>query len=87
MSVVNTVMSSVPRGRFLSMDMRTGLWYDVGYERSVAIALEALVTETTGAGMLTKTMNKLNGWGGGGGTMLPVARTAIVQRVLASKAA
>ena len=95
-SVVNTVMSSVPRGRFLSLDMRTGLWYDVEYERSVEIALEALVAETTTGRMLTKTMNKLNGGGGGimkhtaasgGGMMPPVARTAIVQRVLTSKAA
>jgi hypothetical protein len=90
-SVVNTVMSSVPRGRFLSMDMHTGFWYDVGYERSVEIALGALVAETTGGRMLTKTMNKRNGGDGGimkhTAAMPLVARTTTVQRVLASKAA
>jgi len=72
------------------MDMCTGLWYDVGYERSVEIALEALVADTTGGQMLTKTTNKWNGDGGimkHTAAMPPVARTATVQRVLASKAA
>jgi len=95
-SVVNTVMSSVPPGQFLSMDMHTGFWYDVGYERSVEIALEALVADTTEGRMLAKTMSKLNGEDGGiikhtaasdGGTKPPEVRTATVQRVLASKAA
>ena len=82
-SVVNTVMSSVPQGRFISMDMRTGLWYVVGYERSVEIVLEALVAETTEGGMLTNMlMNKLNGGGGG-----IIKERGHVPRVLVSKAA
>jgi len=94
MSVVNTVMSSVPQGRFISMDMHTGLWYVVGYERSKEIALEALLAATTGCATHTNMfMNKLHGGGGGiikqsgGGTVPPVARTAQVPRVLVSKAA
>ena len=95
-SVVYTVMSSVPPGQFLSMDMHTGFWYDVGYERSVEIALDALVADTTEGRMLAETMKKLNGVDGGtikhtaasdGGTKPPVVRTATVHRVLTSKAA
>mmetsp|Transcript_14765 Transcript_14765/g.25211 ORF Transcript_14765/g.25211 Transcript_14765/m.25211 type:complete len:278 (-) Transcript_14765:93-926(-) len=44
--IVNAVTSSVPQGRFLSLDIHTGLWYDVGYERATAITMETLMTET-----------------------------------------
>jgi len=82
-SVVNTVTSSVPPGRFLSLDMRTGLWFDVGYERAVDIALEALATESKEGSLLAKMMtNKICSGGGGilkqtsssgGGTMRQAA--------------
>ncbi|KAL3764818.1 hypothetical protein ACHAWU_006235 [Discostella pseudostelligera] len=42
-SLVDAVSSSVPAGRFISLDRETRLWYDVGYERAVGIALESLV--------------------------------------------
>lgn len=45
-SIVNAVSTSVPRGRFLSLDIHTGLWYDVGYERAAGITLETLMAET-----------------------------------------
>ena len=47
--VVNAVTTSVPQGRFLSLDIHTGLWYDVGYDRAVGITLELLMAE---AGMM-----------------------------------
>jgi hypothetical protein len=88
-SVVNAVASSVPAGRFLSMDMRTGLWFDVGYERSVEFALEALASESKEGEMLAKMMtNKL---GGGVGGILKQSSAgvgpSVAPRVLASKAA
>lgn len=46
-SLVDAVTSSVPNGRFISLDRETRLWYDVGYERAVGIALEALADKTT----------------------------------------
>ena len=93
-SVVNTVTSSVPPGRFLSLDMRTGLWFDVGYERAVGIALEALAAESKEGALVAKMMTKkIHGGGGGilkqtstsGSTMRPAAPS--IPRVLASKAA
>ncbi|KAL7530036.1 hypothetical protein ACHAWF_003211 [Thalassiosira exigua] len=45
-SVVNAVQASVPEGRFLSLDIHTGLWYDVGRDRAVGITMEALMAET-----------------------------------------
>jgi hypothetical protein len=46
-SLVDTVMSSVPKGRFISLNRETRLWYDVGYERAVGIALDSLAEKTT----------------------------------------
>ena len=87
-SVVNAVTSSVPAGRFLSLDMRTGLWFDVGYERSVEIALEALSTESKEGAMLAKMMtNKLSGGVGGILKQTSTGGGSSVPRVLASKAA
>jgi len=45
-SIVNAVATSVPQGRFVSLDIHTGLWYDVGYERAAGITLETLMAET-----------------------------------------
>lgn len=45
-SIVNAVTTSVPQGRFLSLDIHTGLWYDIGYERATEITFETLATET-----------------------------------------
>eukprot|EP00804_Cyclotella_cryptica_P011393 CCRYP_016053-RA/>CCRYP_016053-RA protein AED:0.14 eAED:0.14 QI:280/1/1/1/0/0/2/133/218 len=44
-SVVHTIQSCVPQGRFLSMDPHSGTWYDVGYERAVRITMEVLSHE------------------------------------------
>ena len=44
-SIVHTIQSCVPRGRFLSMDPHSGTWYDVGYERAVRITIEVLSHE------------------------------------------
>lgn len=51
-SIVNAVTTSVPQGRFLSLDVNSGLWYDVGYERAVGITWEMLVAES---GMMNPT--------------------------------
>jgi len=45
-SIVITVATSVPQGRFVSLDIHTGLWYDVGYERAAGITLETLMAVT-----------------------------------------
>ncbi|KAL3768307.1 hypothetical protein ACHAW5_007970 [Stephanodiscus triporus] len=60
-------MSSVPQGRFISMDMRTGLWYVISFTSVPRRSwLEALVAETTGCATHTNMlMNKLRGGGGG----------------------
>jgi hypothetical protein len=44
-SVVNTVQSCVPQGRFLSMNPQSGAWYDVGYEKAVEITMDVLTRE------------------------------------------
>lgn len=41
-SLVDAVTSSVPTGRFISVERNTRLWYAVGYEQAVRIALESL---------------------------------------------
>lgn len=76
-SVVNAVSSSLPQGRFLSLDIHTGLWYDVGYNRAVGITMELLMAET---GMM---------WNMGLAARSPVSRYAkgTSPRVFASKAA
>eukprot|EP00585_Thalassiosira_rotula_P001343 CAMPEP_0196144178 /NCGR_PEP_ID=MMETSP0910-20130528/15413_1 /TAXON_ID=49265 /ORGANISM="Thalassiosira rotula, Strain GSO102" /LENGTH=265 /DNA_ID=CAMNT_0041405773 /DNA_START=25 /DNA_END=822 /DNA_ORIENTATION=+ len=45
-SIVDAVATSVPQGRFISLDVHSGLWYDLGYARAVGITLEALMDET-----------------------------------------
>jgi hypothetical protein len=45
-SVVNAVSSSLPEGRFLSLDIHSGYWYDVGYDRAVGITMETLMVES-----------------------------------------
>jgi len=42
-SVVNTVTGSVPQGRFLSMDITSGLWYEMGHESAVSMTMGALM--------------------------------------------
>ncbi|KAL9179597.1 hypothetical protein ACHAXT_008887 [Thalassiosira profunda] len=44
--IVDSVTGGVPPGRFLSLDIHTGLWYNVGKDRAVGITLEALMAET-----------------------------------------
>ena len=41
-SIVNTIRRSVPNGRFLSLDIHSGIWYDVGDEKACHITMEAL---------------------------------------------
>ena len=45
-NIVNAINTSVPQGRFLSLDIHSGLWYDVGYGRAVGIVMETLMTES-----------------------------------------
>mmetsp|Transcript_4793 Transcript_4793/g.7248 ORF Transcript_4793/g.7248 Transcript_4793/m.7248 type:complete len:240 (-) Transcript_4793:63-782(-) len=42
-SVVNTVTSSAPPGKFLSMDITSGLWYEMGQESAVNMTMGALL--------------------------------------------
>ncbi len=70
-SIVNAVSSSVPAGRFLSLDIHSGLWFDVGNERAVGIIMETLYAE---CGM----MNRQGP---------PKGRRNSVQRTFISKAA
>jgi len=63
-SLVDTVISSVPNGRFISLDRETRLWYDVGYERAVGIALESLAEKTT-AGYNNHNIQTQNNYVGG----------------------
>jgi hypothetical protein len=74
-SIVNAVSTSVPQGRFLSLEVQTGLWYDVGYERAMGITLETLMNE---AGMVRNhgMVAKCHGM-----------RQPTVQRAFASRAA
>lgn len=44
--IVAAVTTCVPAGRFLSLDIHTGLWYDVGYGRAVGITQETLMAES-----------------------------------------
>ena len=45
-SIVNAVIGANPNGRFLSLDIHSGLWYDVGFNRAVAITYENLLAES-----------------------------------------
>jgi len=74
-SIVNAVATSVPQGRFVSLDIHTGLWYDVGYERAAGITLETLMAET---GMMRNHGMMAHPHG---------ARQARIPRVFTSKAA
>ncbi len=42
-SVVNTVQSSAPQGRFLSMDINSGLWHEMGHENAVNMTMGVLM--------------------------------------------
>ena len=44
--IVHAVHQSVPSGRFLSLDFDTGVWRDVGNDRSVSIVMDTLAAET-----------------------------------------
>lgn len=81
-SIVNAVQGSIPAGRFLSLDIHSGLWYDIGYDRAVAITIETLMAETG-----TMMMNGANAVKAGTYTQPSVAKKASVQRVYVSKAA
>ena len=70
-SIVNAVSSSVPAGRFLSMDVHSGMWFDVGNERAVGIIMETLYAE---CGMMNRQEP-------------PKGRRNSVQRTLTSRAA
>lgn len=41
-SVVNTVCGSKPPGRFLAMDITSGLWYEMGHDSAVSMTMNAL---------------------------------------------
>ena len=43
---MNAVINANPYGRFLSLDIHSGLWYDVGFDRAVAITYENLLAES-----------------------------------------
>jgi len=79
-SIVDAVSTSVPQGRFLSLNIHTGLWYDVGRARAVGITMETLMAES---GMTCKAQAQ--------GMMMPhrpaVAKTSSIQRTFTSKAA
>lgn len=74
--IVNAVCTGVPAGRFLSLDIYSGLWYVVGYERAVGITMETLMAES---GLMNKASNMM--------VRPPVARRASMPRVFTSKAA
>lgn len=42
-SVVNTVTSTVPQGRFLAMDVTSGFWYEMGHESAVHFTMKTLM--------------------------------------------
>mmetsp|Transcript_20380 Transcript_20380/g.29171 ORF Transcript_20380/g.29171 Transcript_20380/m.29171 type:complete len:243 (+) Transcript_20380:195-923(+) len=42
-SVVNTVQSSAPQGRFLSMDINTGFWHEMGHENAVNMTMGVMM--------------------------------------------
>ncbi len=42
-SVVNTVQSSAPQGRFLAMDINSGLWHEMGHENAVNMTMGVLM--------------------------------------------
>lgn len=75
-SIVNTIHGSVPSGRFLSLDVHSAMWYDVGYARALNMTMEVLKDETRNIQVVSvcpRTMvNKTN---------------QSVQRILASRAA
>mmetsp|Transcript_30130 Transcript_30130/g.63870 ORF Transcript_30130/g.63870 Transcript_30130/m.63870 type:complete len:266 (-) Transcript_30130:265-1062(-) len=73
-SIVNAVATSVPQGRFLSLDIHSGEWYDVGYERAVGITWETLMAES---GMMNHRRV----------AHPPVERLSSIHRVFTSKAA
>lgn len=75
--IVNAVTTSVPQGRFLSLDIHTGLWYNVGYQRAVGITLETLMIES---GMMNVTKQAF-------APPPNMAKRATQQRIFASKAA
>lgn len=65
-SVVNTVMTSVPPGRFFSLDMSTGLRFKLGFNQAVEFVMGALATETTMGEMFKKLVIKKSNEGYGG---------------------
>jgi hypothetical protein len=48
--VVNLVRNRQPSGRFLKLDPRTRLWYDIGFRNSLAKVVQALREEVTAQG-------------------------------------
>eukprot|EP00986_Skeletonema_menzelii_P003134 scaffold925_cov150-Skeletonema_menzelii.AAC.7 len=72
-SVVNTVTSSAPQGRFLSMDVTSGLWHEMGHESAVNMTMGALMQCTTVARPVA--------------VQMPAQHAAVQQKTFVSRAA
>ena len=84
-SIINAVTcTSVPAGRFLSLDYHSGLWYDVGYERAVGITMETLMAES---GMMMNMKATHQKQTRAVFPHPPMGRRASIPRVFTSKAA
>ncbi|KAL7460549.1 hypothetical protein ACHAXS_000995 [Conticribra weissflogii] len=45
-SIVDTIHDSVPNGRFLSLDIHSGVWHDIGRDNAINVTLEVLHEDT-----------------------------------------
>ena len=72
-SVVNTVTSSAPRGRFLTMDINTGFWHEMAHESAVNMTFGALMQCTTIARSVA--------------VQIPAQQAAVQQKTYISRAA
>ena len=72
-SVVNTVTSSAPQGRFLSMDVTSGLWHEMGHESAVNMTMGALIQCTAVARPVA--------------VQIPAQKAAVQQKTFVSRAA
>lgn len=72
-SVVNTVTSSAPRGRFLTMDINSGLWHEMAHESAVNLTFGALMQCTTIAHSVA--------------VQIPAQQAAVQQKTYISRAA
>lgn len=41
-SIVDTIRDSIPNGRFLSLDIHSGIWHDVGRDNAINVTLQVL---------------------------------------------